>query len=132
MRPRLEAVQEVVHQASDKSRALQGAEKSISELRVQLSQAESSLSAAQAEMVSLRGRIVEQAQEIERSNTRIAMLVTEGESAREAERRSAAVLSEAQGHIAGLEEEVTRMRRDADTLVAQRYVLAAGTCVSSP
>ena len=122
MRPRLEAVQEVVHAATDKSRALTVAERAISDLRAQIAHAESSLSNAHAEMSSLRNRRAEQAQELERSHTRIAMLVTEGEAAREGERRAAAVLAEAQGRIAGLEEEGSRMRRDADALVAQRYV----------
>jgi chromosome segregation ATPase len=122
MRPRLDAVAEVVHTAADRGRALAAAEGTISDLRTSLSAAENAVSSLQAEASALRGRLSESSLEIERTHTRVAMLVTDGEGARESERRSATVLTEATARIAGLEEELSRMVRDADGLVAQRCV----------
>jgi chromosome segregation ATPase len=126
LRPRVEAVQEVVMNANDKQRALTAADAAVSELRASLAAAESQIVTAQGEIATLRARMAEQSGELERASTRIAMLVSDAEAFREAERHARAELTDAQAHIGTLQDEINRMRREADTLVAQRCVMCVG------
>jgi len=64
---------------------------------------------------------------LERSNTRVAMLVADSEGYRESERRAQASFMEAQNQISALSEEIAGMRREQDNLIQQRARAEAST-----
>ncbi len=113
-------MQDVVNAAQEKGRSLAAAEHTIAELRAALASVESQLHLAQSEATTLRTKIAEQQTEVERASARVAVLVRENETARDAERRAQSVLVDAETRITQLEEELERARRDQDSLVGQR------------
>jgi chromosome segregation ATPase len=127
MKPRLDAVNEVVSTSQEKQRALSSCEAQIAELRSLLAQTESQLVTAQNECQSLRARLGDQQSELERSNTRVAMLVADSEGYRDSERRAQAAFTEAQSQISALNEEIAGMRREQDNLIQQRARAEAST-----
>lgn len=127
MKPRLDAVNEVVSTSQEKQRALSSCEAQIAELRSILAQTESQLVTAQNECQSLRVRLGDQQSELERSNTRVAMLVADSEGYRDSERRAQAAFAEAQSQVSALNEEIAGMRREQDNLIQQRARAEAST-----
>lgn len=120
LKPRVDAVNDVVHSAQEKQRLLSAAEQRVAFLESELASAASQLTTSQAERNNLREKLQDCNVELEQSRTRVAMLISDTEGYRESERRAQAALMEAHSQIQALQQDIDNMRKDADGLVAQR------------
>jgi chromosome segregation ATPase len=127
MKTRIEAVDDVANTAQERARALMAAEQTVQELRSAVAAAQSQLSVAQSELVSVRQRNTDLQRESDKAASKVAALVQEIELCKKNELEAKTLVAATQKRAAELEGVLNRVHRDADAMASHNARLETAT-----